>query len=119
LRIVLALVVAVMVALPASGAAVAATPVVRLMVIKDGSVQIEGKRYLTADALRPKLLEIDARKPKPALGIVVNGTESMKAIGAVILMVVRSGVSPKMGFLVEPLPNQDWSQNKLKHRGIK
>lgn len=115
----LALVVAVMVALPASGAAVAATPVVRLMVIKDGSVQIEGKRYLTADALRPKLLEIDARKPKPALGIVVNGTESMKAIGAVILMVVRSGVSPKMGFLVEPLPNQDWSQNKLKHRGIK
>ena len=81
-------------------------PVVKVVALPDGSVQVEGQRFSDCRLLKAKLDEIAHRKPKPEVRIFSASKDvDFKSLGHVILLLQQAGVA-KIGFLVEPEPTK-------------
>ena len=71
-------------------------------ILRDGSVQIEGRRYREATPLRAKLNEINRRNPPVELELHIGSDVPAQPSFAGLKLLVRAGYKGKVGFLVEP-----------------
>jgi len=81
----------------------------------DGSIQLEGKRYTDADLLRKALLDAKARNPRPAVKWVSAPGVGLVGNARAIVLLQKTGVFPRMGFVIQAPSNSDAPQNKLGH----
>jgi biopolymer transport protein ExbD len=75
---------------------------IETLAMRDGSVEIEGARFNTVDALRSKLVEIKKRHPDSYIGLEYEKGATFRQLGGAILMIQETGIFPQVGFLTEP-----------------
>jgi hypothetical protein len=91
-----------LVSLPARGQSDQSQFRIDTLAMRDGSVEIEGARFDTVDALRSKLVEIKKRHPNSYIDVEYEHGATFKQIGGAILMIQETGIFPRAGFLIEP-----------------
>jgi biopolymer transport protein ExbD len=91
-----------LVSLPARGQSDQSQFRIETLAMRDGSVEIEGARFDTVDALRSKLVEIKKRHPNSYIGLEYEHGATFKQIRGAILMIQETGIFPQVGFLIEP-----------------
>lgn len=71
-----------------------------------GDIAIEGTRFAERDldGLRAKVAEIQSRKPRPLVHIVVAKDIRFEIVGRAIVDLQSVGLDMKVGFITEPAP---------------
>jgi len=87
--------------------AAARPPVIKVTVMRDGTLEINGRRYRDDASFGTKIRELAAEKPRPSFVVVTEKPSTMdqvKLVGKLIGILQEAGVA-RFGFLIEPERN--------------
>ena len=76
-------------------------PMVEVVAMGDGSVEVEGSRFTDTELLKAKLLEIRDRNPAPEFRFRIQEGADIRGYAQAIILVQNTGVL-KLGFVISP-----------------
>ena len=79
-----------------------AAPVVNMILLPDGGLQIEGHRYATPSAIRAEIDLLKKRKPTPQLCLLIDKHITYDTGAKMVANLARMGI-PKFAVLTEPM----------------